>query len=244
MSVTASQIITRAALAIGYTGRGEVLTAADANDGLTAFNTMLDSWSNESLMSFFTLQRSFTLNAGQQTYTIGAGGYISATRPYNITDAFVRDTNSNDYPMRVVPQDIWNSIGTKYITSQIPDTLFYDPQYPLGVINIFPVPLLPYTVFFDSTQDQTTLATLTTTIATPVGYERAYVMNLALELMNVGFPCMLDEKQFGVLVNNAAQSKANIKRANIKEVLSSYDAAIVSQSNASYNVYTDNYPRG
>lgn len=244
MSASASQIITRAAQALGYTGRGEVLTATDANDGLTAFNAMLDSWSNESLMSFFTLERSFTLNINQQTYTIGTGGYINATRPYDITGAFVRDTNNNDYPMRVIPQDIWNNIGTKYITSQIPDTLFYDPQYPLGVINIFPVPLLSYTVFFDSTQDQTTLATLTTTIATPVGYERAYVLNLAIELASAGFPVMLDDKSYGILINNAAQAKANIKRANIKEVIAGYDAAIVSQSNASYNIYTDNYPRG
>ncbi len=241
---TASQIITRAGRALGYLGRTEVLSAGDANDGLIAMNAMLDSWSNESLMSFFTLERSFALVVGQTAYTIGAGGNINATRPFNIIRAFIRDVNNLDYPIQVVPMDRWNDIGQKTITSQIPNTLFYDPQYPLGVINIFPSPLLNYTVFFDSTSDQLDLAALTTSISLPVGYERAYVLNLALELMNVGFPMMLDDKAFAMLVKNASEAKGNIKRANIKEVISEYDSAVVSRSQATYNIYSDSPARG
>lgn len=241
---TASQIITRAGKALGYLGRNEVLNTGDANDGLIAMNAMLDSWSNEKLMSFFTLERSFLLIVGQQTYTIGSGGYINSTRPFDIIRAFIRDVNNLDYPIRVVPMDVWNDIGQKTITSQIPNTLFYDPQYPLGVINIFPTPLLGYTVFFDSTSDQIDLSALTTSISLPVGYERAYVLNLALELMNVGFPCMLDDKSFATLVANAKEAKANIKRANIKEVIAEYDPAVVSRSQATYNIYSDSPARG
>jgi hypothetical protein len=42
--------------------------------------------------------------------------------------------------MEVVPRDKWNQIGNRSstITSQIPSVLFYDPQFPLGVINVFP----------------------------------------------------------------------------------------------------------
>lgn len=240
---TAADIIRRAAIALGYLGRTETLAAGDANDGLTAFNAMLDSWSNEGLMSYVVLERSFTLTIGTQQYTIGSGGTINTTRPYNILQAFVRDSNNNDYPMSILPRYTWNQIGKKTITSQIPDTLFYDPQYPLGIINIFPVPLAAYTVYFDSVQNQVDFSALTTALSMPEGYERAYVFNLALELMNVGFPCLLDDKAYMRLVNNAAESKANVKRVNQKEVKAEYDAAVVSKSYATYNIYSDSYPR-
>lgn len=241
---TASDIITRAARSLGYLGRTEVLSAADANDGLIAFNSMLDSWSNEFLMSYISLERSFTLQINKQSYTMGTGGDVVITRPLDIVRAFIRDSNNLDYPLRPVNRAYWNDIGDKGITSQIPDTYFYDPQYPLGVFNIFPKPLLAYTIFFDSTQDQVDFSSLTTALSMPIGYELAYVTNLALQMMSAGFPCLLDEKGMQVLVANAQASKANVKRTNMKEVVADMDPAIVSRSNATYNIYSDNSPRG
>ncbi len=182
----------------------------------------------------------------KQQYTIGTTGSpdFNSTRPSDIIRAFIRDTNSLDYPVYVIPMDKWNMIGQKNITSQIPDTLFYDPQYPLGVINIFPMPLLPYTLFFDSTLDQVDMASLTQTITLPVGYERAMVLNLAIELQGIGFPCLLDDKAYSALVQNAAEAKGNIKRANMKEVIADYDPAVVSRSYATYNIYSDSPARG
>ena len=236
---TSSDIITQAGRALGFLGRTEVLSAAAATDALACFNRLLDSWSNESLMSYVILQRNFTLIAGQQTYTIGAGGYVNSTRPFDIISGFIRDSNANDYPLRVIPRIEWDNIGQKTITSQIPDTLFYDSQYPLGIINIFPIPLLNYTCYFNSTTDEVDYSTLVATLSLPVGYERAYILNVALEMQSVGFPCLLDDKSYARLVANAAESKGNIKRANIKEVVADYDSAIVSRSNATYNIYSD-----
>ena len=231
---TAADIITRAGKALGYLSRGEVLSAADANDGLVVFNSLLDSWSSsESLMSYLTVQLSFPLVIGQQAYTIGpVGGDITAARPQDIISAFVRDTNNIDYMMSVIPQDRWDAIGQKNITSQIPTTLFYYSSFPLGQINIFPSPLLSYTIYYNATLDQVDFSTLNTALSMPIGYERAYVMNLALELMGAGWPCLLDGKGLTALVNNAAEAKANVKRANIKEVLADYDDSIVSKSYA------------
>lgn len=238
---TASQVITRAAQSIRYLARGEVLSAQDANDGLTAFNAMLDSWSNENLFSYVVLERSFTLTVGTSAYTIGTGGTLNVTRPLDITQAYVQDTNANNFLMNIRTRDWWNQIGNRgsTITSQIPTDLFYDPQFPLGVINIFPTPLLGYTVFYDSTQQQVDPSALTTTISMPEGYERAYVLNLAIEMVSAGFPCMLSDKDYATLIENASRAKANVKRTNIKDVIANYDAAIVSKSYASYNIYRD-----
>lgn len=240
---TVSQLITRAGQALGYLGRNEVLSAADANDGLSALNSMLDSWAGENLASYAAQETSFPLVVGTQQYTIGSGGTINATRPDNVLQAYIVDSNNLTYPMSVIPQDKWNGIGDKSITSQIPTTLFYDPQYPLGIINIFPVPLLAYTVTINAILQQATFSSLPQSMIQPPGYERAYILNLAIEMMSAGFPCMLDAKALATLYDNASQAKANLKRKNQKEVLANYDAAIVSRGYASYNIYSDSMPR-
>lgn len=238
---TFSQLFTRSAKALGYLGRTEVLSAGDANDIQGIFNSMLDSWSNENLLSIVVLERSFTLQVGVASYTIGSGGVINTTRPLDISMAYVQDTGTNNFPMRIQTRDKWNEIGNRgpTITSQIPTDLFYDPQYPLGVINIFPTPLLAYTVYYDSTQQQVDSSSLTASISMPEGYERAYYSNLAIEMMGNGFPCLLDQKQLSALIEVARESKANIKRTNIKDVISNYDPQIVSRSYATYNIFSD-----
>lgn len=238
---TASQVITRAAVAIRYLARGETLSAQDASDGLIAFNAMLDSWSNDNLFSYEVQERSFTLSISTASYTIGSGGAINTTRPEDITQAYIQDTGGNNFLMNIRTRDWWNQIGNRSstITSQIPTDLFYDPQFPLGVINVFPVPLLNYTLFYDSTLQQTTYSTLTHSLSMPEGYERAYVLNLAIDLISAGFPAMLSQEAMATLIENARQAKAAIKRTNIKDVISQYDGAIVSRSYATYNIYRD-----
>jgi hypothetical protein len=239
---TASQILTRAGQAIRYIGRGEVLAAADANDALICFNAMLDSWSNENLLSYVVLERSFALQASKASYTIGSGGDINVVRPLDIPEMYVQDSSGNNFNIQMRPRDWWNQIGNRgpTITSQIPSDAFYDPQYPLGVLNIFPTPLIGYTVFYDSTQQQVDPASLTTSISMPEGYEHAYVLNLALQLISSGFPCMLDDKDYNRLVANAAEAKGNVKRTNIKDVIASYDPILVSRGTPTYNIYRDN----
>lgn len=237
---TGIQIITRSMQALGILGRTEVPTAGEANDALTTWNAMLDSWSDgEDLMSFVVLERSFPLVVGTSSYTIGSGGVINTSRPHDISQAYIQDSLGNNFLMEILPRDKWNQIGNRssIMTSQIPDTMFYDPQYPLGVINIFPTPLINYTCFFDSTQDQLDFTTLTQSLSLPPAYERAYVLNLAVELMSAGFPCLLDDKALARLLANAAEAKANVKRSNIKDVIADYDAALVDHAQPTYNIY-------
>jgi hypothetical protein len=240
---TALQIITRAAQALKYLGRGEQLTAADANDALSALNAMLDSWSGENLASFANVTASTTVTINDPTYTVGSGGNIDMTRPDGILQAWIRDASNLDYPLTILPQYEWNRIGDKNITSQIPTTLFYDPQYPLGTINLFPIPLIGNTLYFNAIIQQTSFSTMTHSLSAPPGYERAYVLNLAVEMMSAGFPCMLDEKETARLYENASEAKANIKRKNIREVIADMDPAVVSRSAATWNIYSDGWPR-
>ncbi len=236
---TANDFITRGLKALGTLGRTEVPTAGQFTDGLYCFNQLRESWSTNKLMSYATLERSFSLSANTQSYTIGSGGVINVTRPTDITQAYIRDSNNNDYQLGIISREVWNTITSKSQTSQFPTTLFYDSTYPLGVIYLWPIPTVAYTLFYDSTLNQVTASTGTVSISMPPGYERCFVSNLALELMANGFPCLLNDIQLAALTKAASEGIANIKRMNLKEVIADVDPAIVSGSD-SYNIYTDN----
>ena len=237
MATTAATIIQAALEEIGVYSPGETLDADDQARALAVLNNMMDSWSNEGLLCYEIQERSVALTIGTNSYTIGSGGVINDTRPLSIRQAYIRDGVNNRFDMRIVPRDIWNRIGnvSSNITSQIPSTLFYDPQFPLGVINIFPTPLAAYTLFYDNLLLLTTFALVTTALSAPPGYEDAIQHNLAVRLG----PYFREGLVSQDVKDLAAETKAAIKRTNIPEIIAKYDQYIVAHSYATYNIYRD-----
>ena len=238
----ALDVITGAFQLLGLYDPGEPLTAADSSLGLTVANDMLDSWSNESLACYAILEQSFPLVPGQQSYTIGPGGQVNATRPLRIIGSpgscYVQDGNGNNSGLNLVTRAQWNMIGNRdpsVVTSNFPDTLFYDPQYPLGVLNFNPTPSSSYTAFIDSYLQLVDLAVLTSTVSLPPGYVKALKSNLALELKAY----YLDGKVDDVLIALAQTSKAAIKRTNTRPNVATYDGAIIARTGVNYNIQTD-----
>lgn len=242
---TALDVITDAFAMLGVFEQGATIPSGDQAQGLQVLNDMLDSWSTESLSTFCILEVNFPVVANQQSYTIGpAGANITATRPIGILEdpgtVFVRDSNNIDYPLEVYPRDKWNVIGDKFVTGNIPEVLFYDPQFPLGVINLWPIPNLGgYTLFFDAYQQLGGFASTATAFAFPPGYKRAVGTNLAIALK----PYYADGALDPVIVKEAAETKGNIKRSNRRDVFSDTDPALVANSSQFYNIYSDNYGR-
>lgn len=239
---TAQSLIQTALELLGVYASGEVMSAADSSRGLQVLNAMMDSWSNDSLFCYAIQETSFPLVVGQAQYTLGPGGQIDAPRPLKIITgpgaAYIQDTNLNNYPVEVIPRDKWNMIGLRTNTSNIPDTMFYDPQFPLGIINIFPVPLITYTVFFDAYLQLSDFADLTTTMTLPSGYEAAIYSNLAIWMK----PFFKDAQIDPIILELASQTKGSIKRTNIRENVAIYDPEIVSRASPTYNIYRDSSP--
>jgi hypothetical protein len=217
------------------------MTAEDGALALTVCNDMLDSWSNESLTTFTILEQSAVLVPGQQSYTIGQGGNFNMTRPIRIIEgpgsAYVQDGNGNNYQMEVVPRDKWNLYANRsnIVQSDFPNILFYDPQFPLGVINVLPYPNAAYTMFWDSYLQLSDFANLQTEVTLPPGYALAIKTNLAVALK----PYFDDAQLDPIVLARAMESKGNIKRSNMRPVVALYDAEIVSRAGVSYNPYTD-----
>lgn len=247
MAITALDLITDALMGIGVYAPGEPITAADSSFCLSRLNTMIDSWSNESLLTYNILEQSGTLIPGQWQYTIGAGGHFNMTRPLRIIDSpgscYIQDANGNRYNLEVVPRNRWNLIGNiTQVTANFPNTLFYDNQYPLGVINLHPIPNVGWTLYFDSYLQLTDFVALTTQLSLPPGYQAAIQDNLSVELWRFFKPDGAPIPPTTLAI--AARSKGNVKRTNIRENLANFDPELISRGSGVYNVFTDSSRRG
>lgn len=236
---TAQSLIQTALEQLGVYAPGETLGDADAERGLQLLNAMLDSWSNESLACYAIQEYQLPLVVGQSQYTVGPGGNLNAQRPLKIIEgpvsAYIKDQNQNRYPVEVIPQDRWNMIGLLTNTSNIPDTLFYDPQYPLGIINLFPTPNQGNTLYFDAYLQLAEFGNLTTVMSLPPGYEAAIFSNLAVWMK----PFFRDAQLDPDVREMASKTLASVKRMNMRQNIANYDAEIVSRATPTYNIYRD-----
>lgn len=240
---TALDLIQDALEKLGEYAPGEPITAADAARGLTVMNDMLDSWSNESLTCFAILEQSVVFTPGVFQYTIGPGGMVNGTRPISLISSpgscYILDENGNQYGVDVITQSMWNSRGSRNTNSNFPDVVFYDPQFPLGILNFDPIPNIGYTAYFDSYLQISEFAVLTTPLRLPPGYKLAVTSNLAVSLKPYFKSAQIDP----LIMKEAMDSKAAIKRANIRQNIVRYDPEIMARAPGTYNIYTDSYRR-
>jgi hypothetical protein len=241
---TALDIIQDALEKIQAYGPGDTVGDADAQRALNVLNNMLDSWSTEALTVFAYQEQSTVLTVGKIQYTIGQSGSpdLNLPRPIRLLSgpgsAYVLDTMGNRYDVEVLTQDQWNRIWNITNTnSSWPTSLFYDPQFPLGILNVYPSPNQGgMTLFWDSYLALTQFATLYTAFSFPPGYKLALVDTLARRLWR--YFKKTSEQIPNDIVSDAAGAKRNIKRVNNREVELGFDPALYVRGQG-YNVYSD-----
>lgn len=236
---TARELTQNALESLQVYAPGEDISAADAARGWRTVNQMIDSWSNESLATFAYLTQTFPMISNQSAYTVGPGGDINGQRPLRVNDApgsaYILDNNGNKYLMDVVDQFTWNIRTTAIANSNLPDTLWYDPEFPLGVINIWPTPTGGYTCSFLSLLQLTEFTSPDTVVTFPPGYELAFWTNLAVMLKPFYQNAVLDPD----VRLMASTSKAAIKRINMRTQIAVFDPELISRGNAVYDIYND-----
>lgn len=151
--------------------------------GLRLLNYMLSDWSNRRIRIYTTTQYSKALTSGTSEYTIGSGGDIDEARPTVIEGMFVRDSGGNDYAMAALTEREYRNIVDKD-TSARPTSYLYQGDYALGKIALYPAPGdSSYTLYIDCLVPLTAIASLTTSVSLPPGYEEAIRTNLAIRLV-------------------------------------------------------------
>ena len=207
---TALDLITNAAKKIGAIGVGEALTADEANDGLSALNSMLDNWSTDGLLIYQIVQASHSWTGGSSSRTIGPNGNFDTTRPIRIEEGTNFDDGTSSYAVTIIrDRAVYDGIPTKTDQTNFPELLFYDPGFPLGTLYAYPVPSGTINLKLNSWQPLQRFAALTTDLSLPPGYQYMIENNLAVELEPIfSIPAA------PTVVRNAATSKYGMMRFN------------------------------
>lgn len=261
---TAADQINGALRLLGILAEGETPSASMAQDALSAFDQMVDSWNTERLAVFCTQDQTYYWEAGQRVRTLGPSGdflYLLATqsevpivtqnddylsvedsnnvsqRPILLDDStYFRDPATNvSYGIKFINQLQYNNIAVKTVTSTYPQVMFVNNTFPNITMSVYPVPSKMLEFHFISVQTLLNPASLTTEILMPPGYLRAFRYNLALEIA----------PEYGVQPSPevrriAMYSKRNLKRINNPHDVMAMPYSLMARRNR-YNIYAGNY---
>lgn len=176
---TAQDIIEGALRKIHVLGKGSSLDNDEAQDALETLNAMLATWSAEGDLVFTESKETFNLTTAN-SYTIGSSGDFNTTRPLYFTAAYVTSGNI-DYSLEFIDNQQYSTIPLK-TTGSIPEYLYYDANYPLGTIYLYPSPSSVTTITLYSVKPITSFSSLTTTFSMPEEYKASLIYNLAVWL--------------------------------------------------------------
>lgn len=204
--------INSGAIALGQTLSGTGITAGTT---ITAFGSGAGGNVNEA--------GTYTVNINQTVASTTMNAYYQ--RPLVINSAFVRiNTNSNgqpivngglDYPVAILSVEEYEMIGLKTLSGPWPKALYYQPTEVLGNIFVWPNPSQgEMHLFCDTIFRQ--YSSLSDPVVLPQGYTMALRWCLAERLMPMygkNIPT-----QIAMIQGFAAQSKATIKRTNMRPV--------------------------
>lgn len=234
---TAGDQINGALRLIGQLAEGETPSAATSQDALMALNQMLDSWSTEKLMIYNTIDQTFTWPTDHITQTLGPTGDFVGQRPVLLEDStYYRDPGTNvSFGIKFINQQQYDGIAVKTVTSTYPQVMWINMEHPNISMSIYPKPTRALEWHFISAQVLNQPALLSTELAFPPGYLRAFRYNLACEIAS----------EFGIepprnVARIAMTSKRDLKRINNPDDVMSIPYAIVA-TRQRFNIYAGNY---
>lgn len=182
---TANTLILSALKIAGVLGEGQIASDETIRDGLLALNSMLAVWSKQRwlvyVLNTYTIQSS-----NKQFYTVGPGGDFSIpVRPNRIDSCYFRQNLGEspfavDYPLTCIEaREDYNGIRTKLLNS-FPEYYFYESDWPLGNLYIWPIPPTIYQIFISVMQPLGNYVNLTDSMALPPEYQEPVMYNLAV----------------------------------------------------------------
>lgn len=236
---TALDLVTAALQDLGVLTEGETPPGAGSSFALDTLNAMIDGWKAERLMVPSVTRSTVAITASDGTYTIGPTGDIVVVRPMFIEAVRYSDSTPDpdyEYPLSSLTEQGYAALPMKAQTSTNPSAYYYNPTYPNGTINLFPIPTsstLTLVVYHGTAI--TVFSTLATSFSLPPAYERMIVKNLALELA----PSYHREPS-ALLVRQAAHALRTVKDSNVRLVDLNFErAALIGGGGGAYNIRSD-----
>ena len=221
---TALQIIEDALGLTNAVGVDQTLTADEVSDSLRVFNDLVEDWSTQNLAVFGQANQTFNTIANQAIYIIGTGGDWNTTRPERINDPAYSVINGVSFPCVSMTQEQYNVITVKGQTQDWPERYLYVNAHPLGLVTLWPTPSAVTPVTFSIDRVLTQIASAGASISFPQGYAKAFKYALGVELAPLFGKKIANYPE---VMKTATESFANIKRANKKLRVMSYDSALL-----------------
>jgi len=233
---TAGDQINRALRLLGILAEGETPSASMSQDALMAMQQMIDSWNTERLSVFCTEDQVFTWPASFISRTLGPTGDFVGNRPILLDDStYFKAPSGVSYGIKMINQQQYNGIAVKTVTSTFPQVMWVNMTFPDIEIYLYPRPTQNLEFHFVSVQELDRPVNLSTVLAYPPGYLRAFTYNLAMEFA----------PEFGVEPSPQVQriamtSKRNLKRINNPDDVMALPYALVANRQR-FNIYAGNY---
>lgn len=226
---TVSEILLSAAIKLGAKEPGGSLTTNESAEALKILISMLASIEIDTNLIYRIAQDSYTWAANNTTRTIGSGGALNGTRPDKIRSAFFKDSSGSDYPVEVLyDRAAYDSYTEKDTAADIPDTIFYDPAFPLGTVYVYPTPDTAMTFYVNYEAPLQTITATTDTLSLPPGYQWMIEHNMAIAM----------ESMFSLnaplsVIREAINSKRRLGKNNYRPIYSSTELTSVLSSHHS-----------
>jgi len=181
VSAKATDIITSAATEVGVLGQGDTLSGGDQAWILEKLQRLIDRFNANRKNIFSENFTSFTITANHNPHTIGPGGdWVMNTPPVKIFSAALVLTNSSiDLPLWMMDAAEWAREPLKSLTSSLPTKIYYERDFPLGQVNLWPQPTVTNNVRLGTWQNLTQAVSTSTALAMPPSYWDVIVLTLA-----------------------------------------------------------------
>jgi len=217
------------------------LTPEEINDGLTALTSLVESFSNGSLLVHKVTVDNFTLVGGTGLYTWGTGGTFNSERPVDVkacTVAISGSAGNIDMPVSILQYDDYAAIRLKTLQTNYPQYVFIDGSYPLNNVRFYPVPSGAIPVTFYSHKVITNFTSVTDIIILPPGYHRWLEAALAIELAP-SYQRQASQNIFDI----AKSAMRNLTTTNAEPLTMQTDPALMGNGGR-YNIFNDKQGSG
>ena len=229
-------IIKRAMRLLSIIESSETPKAQEATDFLQVLNWMIEEWTNQKLITYQIVNELFATVGGKGTYTIGPDTScdFNTMNPVKITGAYLRDTTpgyNNDWTLEVIPNDRYQQIFQKAISTTYPRFLHFTRSWPYGVVDLWPIPVKAYQLEISQWKQLVKFSSIQDIVCLPPGYKDALCLNLAVKMA----------PEYGKVVPDIAdlaiKSLIPIKEINWEPVYLDIDRQLAGRT--VYNIYGD-----
>lgn len=216
---------------LGVLQDNEVVNGSDGALALAKMNLMLDQWAAEELLIPCITRTTWTIAANTSTYTVGVGGTINVTRPEFVDQVTFYDptqTTPLEIPLGPLTDDMYELYPYKTMTNVWPNFYWYNKTYvgSLATLVLLPVPSSTLTGVMYAKTALSQIASLSTTIVLPPGYQNLIVTNLAVALAS-----LFERDPAPSLVEEAKNAMRVVKSRNDKPAELGFEKAALFQSN-------------